>query len=141
MPISEPCSLDELLRRIQSPDVIFRWRRRYLDQAWKDITHVCCRLGINREDAYDVIRSLNHEDPCIESSPPRKEDDFAHKWIFWKEYKNKQSGQIVALYIKLSSVAENQIYIESFHENEGRYSAAEVLDYRRQKHSQSDNSI
>lgn len=131
MDIRQPESLDEMKERIKTcQNVVWRHRKKYV--AWKDPLETMRRLSLNKEQALDLIRGLSEEDP-YERHPNNTNPDNEDVWIFWKLYRTEEKE--IVLYIKISSRAPGDLYIHSFHINEGKRSPRSIMNSKRKANS------
>lgn len=116
MIIDQPNTLDEMIERTKIAEHIV-WRRRNGAESWKNPFRAMDYLKIDKAKALEIIQSLCRLDRFKRDknrSNPENED----VWIFRKPIIKDDKESV--LYIKISSRASGDLYVHSFHVNQGR---------------------
>ncbi len=125
----QPMTLDEMVERIK---IAKNWRWKYRLDGWKDPHRTFKKISVTEEGAKEIIKSISKEDLSemrLNTLHPEREN----LWIFWKPILIK--GQLRTLYIKLSSRKPGDIYVHSFHLNEGARSYQAIVNSKRKANS------
>ncbi len=120
----QPSTLDEMVERIRTAKN-WRWKLRW---DWKNPYRTFRRISATEEEAKEIIKSISKEDlfeTRLNALYPNREN----LWIFWKPL--LVEGQLRTLYIKLSSRKPGDIYVHSFHLNEGNRSYQSIVNSKR----------